>query len=75
MGSEEQDRVNASSKGETWGWGVLRPPPVPAVLLGVVNGVIAGNALVYAIVIALRLAKVAVPKVKERIPIIGSKND
>lgn len=62
-----------SSTGEKWGWGLLRPPPIPAVVFGAFYGLIAGMIVVYDVVVLIRMAKVMLPKVKERTPIIGSK--
>lgn len=63
-----------SASGEKWGWGLLRPPPAPAFVFGAIYGLIAGMIVVYDIVVLIRMAKVLIPKIKERTPIIGSKD-
>jgi hypothetical protein len=61
------------SQGETWGWGLLRPPPVPAVVFGAFYGLIAGMVIAYDIVVLVRMAKATFPKLKERTPILGKR--
>jgi hypothetical protein len=65
---------NDRPQGETWGWRILRPPPVPAVVFGAVYGLIAGAVIVYDVVVLIRMAKVLIPKIRERTPIIGPRD-
>ncbi len=70
--SEQSFEDKTSSGGEKLGWGLLRPPPMPAVFFGALYGLIAGMIIVYDIVVLFRTGKVLVPKLKERLPLIGS---
>jgi hypothetical protein len=62
------------SQGEKWGWSILRPPPIPAVMFGAFYGLIAGMIVVYDIVVLFRMAKVALPKIRQRTPFFGTKD-
>jgi hypothetical protein len=70
---ETEATEKGESSGEKWGWGLLRPPPMPAVFFGALYGLIAGMVIVYDVVVIFRMGKVLLPKLKERTPIIGKR--
>ena len=73
--SDDTRENDKSSNGEKLGWGLLRPPPLPAVVFGALYGLLAGMVIAYDIVVLFRLGKALVPKLKERVPFVGSDED
>lgn len=73
--NDEVLAIEKSSSGEKLGWGLLRPPPLPAVVFGALYGLLAGMVIAYDIVVLFRLGKALLPKLKERVPFVGSDED